>query len=91
MSAWQPIATAPKGSGPDGPDDTTHPDYVKPPPLLLACAEGLVVGRYEWYYHAGYGHGAESGVSAWREPLSDEPIQDPTDWQPLPPSPTEGA
>jgi hypothetical protein len=44
----------------------THPDYVAPPRLLLDTDEGLVVGYYDWYYHPGYGRGAEPGVSAWR-------------------------
>ena len=92
MPEWKPIATAPKGSGADGPHDVRHPDYVAPPPMLLATVEGLVVGRYEWFYHAGYGRGAEPGVSAWRELLSDEPIYGPTHWMPLPDDPpTEGA
>jgi hypothetical protein len=63
---WQPIETAPRGSGEDGPSNVTHPDYVKPPDLLLKHADGVAVGYYEWYYHPGYGRGASPDESVWR-------------------------
>jgi hypothetical protein len=63
---WQPIETAPRGSGMDGPSSVTHPEYVDPPKLLLWTDEGAVVGYYDWYYHAGYGRGAEANEPAWR-------------------------
>lgn len=64
---WQPIETAPRGSGEDGPQSVNDPDYVEPPKILLLTEEGIAVGYYDWYYHAGYGLGAEPGVSAWRD------------------------
>lgn len=87
MSEWKPIEQAPKGSGVDGPESVTHPDYIAPPKLLLWAPEGPVVGSYDWYYHEGYGRGAERGVPAWRETMSGEPIYGATHWQPLPPPP----
>jgi len=84
--AWQPIETAPRGSGEDGPRDTRHPDYEQPPRLLLWTEEGIIVGYYDWYYHAGYGRGAEPGVSAWRD-VGGDPAYGPTHWMPLPPPP----
>lgn len=66
MSEWMDIETAPRGSGEDGPGSVKHPDYVEPPKLLLWTQEGHVVGYYDWYYHPGYGRGAEDGESVWR-------------------------
>jgi len=83
LPRWQPMDTAPKGSGEDGPDVVTHPDYVAPPKLLLDTDEGLVVGYYDWYYHPGYGRGAEPGVSAWRDSSGGE-AYNPKGWMPLP-------
>jgi hypothetical protein len=83
---WLPIETAPKGSGMDGPNNVKHPDYVAPPKLLLATPYGITVGNYDWYYHEGYGYGAEEGVPAWRN-CADEPLYDVTHWMPLPPPP----
>lgn len=90
MSEWQPIETAPRGSGEDGPSDTRHPDYVQPPKLLLWTEEGIVVGYYDWYYHPGYGRGAEPGVSAWRDREGGE-VYGPTHWMILPQPPKEQA
>ena len=87
VPAWQPIETAPRGSGEDGPKMVNDPDYVAPPELLLMTPDGMTVGAYDWYYHAGYGRGAEPGVPAWRQSLSSEPIYDATHWMPLPPAP----
>ncbi len=85
---WQPIETAPRGSGEDGPGTVTHPDYIAPPRLLLATEEGLTVGYYDWYYHPGYGRGAEPGVPAWRS-VDGESVFDPTHWMPLPDAPEQ--
>jgi hypothetical protein len=84
---WQPIETAPKGSGEDGPGNTTHPDYIEPPRVLLMTAEGPMVGFYDWYYHPGYGAGGDSGESPWRAVGSYEQCYAPTHWMPLPPAP----
>ena len=89
VPAWQPIETAPRGSGEDGPEMVNDPDYVAPPQLLLMTPDGMTVGAYDWYYHAGYGRGAEPGVPAWRQSLSSEPIYDATHWMPLPAAPKE--
>ena len=83
---WQPIETAPRGSGEDGPSDTRHADYVSPPQILLWTEEGITVGYYDWYYHEGYGRGAEPGESAWRTNGGDR-AYDPSHWMPLPPPP----
>lgn len=83
---WQPIETAPRGSGENGPNDTRHPDYVEPPKLLLWTEEGPVVGYYDWYYHEGYGNGTELGVSAWRD-HNGERTYGATHWMPLPEAP----
>jgi hypothetical protein len=83
---WLPIETAPRGSGEDGPGQTTHPDYIAPPKLLLATAEGIVVGYYDWYYHPGYGAGAEPGESVWRDHDGGRTYEV-THWMPLPPPP----
>ena len=82
---WLPIESAPRGSGEDGPSDTRHPDYVEPPRLLLWTSEGHVVGYYDWYYHEGYGQGAEPGVSAWQTEIGQ--AYNPTHWIPLPAAP----
>ena len=63
---WQPIETAPKGSGENGPRNVRDPAYVEPPILLIWSEEGPVVGYYDWYYHPGYGCGAEPNEPAWR-------------------------
>lgn len=82
---WQPIATAPKGSGEKGPQDTRHPDYVKPPLVwLLLDDDEPCVGYWDWYY-AECGRGYDSG-SAWVEKFSGERVR-PTHWMPLPAPP----
>ena len=86
LGAWLPIETAPCGSGKDGPGDTRHADYVPPPKLLLSTAEGMIVGYYDWYYHEGYGRGAEPGVSAWRG-TDGAQTYGVTHWMPLPAPP----
>lgn len=83
---WQPIEIAPRGSGEDGPGDTRHPDYVEPPKLLLWTSDGPVVGYYDWYYHEGYGNGAEPGVSAWRDHNGGQ-TYGASHWMPLPKAP----
>ncbi len=85
---WQPIETAPKGSGMDGPESCSHPDYVEPPTILIFTEEGARVGYYDWYYHEGYGAGAENGVSAWRG-AEGERLYGPSHWMPLPPPPEQ--
>lgn len=81
---WQPIETAPRGSGEDGPNDVTHPNYVAPPALLLKHADGIAVGYYEWYYHPGYGRGASPNEPVWRSLPSYSGMYDVTHWMPLP-------
>lgn len=83
---WDTLESAPRGSGEDGPDLSTDPDYVEPPSLLLATAEGIVVGYYDWYYHSGYGAGAEPGESPWRDHNGDR-TYGVTHWMPLPSAP----
>lgn len=80
---WQPIASAPRGSGKDGPQSTRHPDYVEPPMLLLRSTDGVVVGYYDWYFHPEFGAGAQEGVPAWRD-HNGEPVYGATHWMPLP-------
>jgi hypothetical protein len=87
MSEWQPIETAPRGSGEDGPGNVTHPDYVAPPNILIWHDDGMAVGSYDWYYHEGYGRGAEDGVPAWRYAGCNEPIYGAAFWMPLPAPP----
>lgn len=87
---WQPIETAPKGNG-DKVDDTTSPDYIEPPLLLLALADGAMsIGRWDWYYSE-LGRGHIDGVSAWTDDLSGEQLgiyhAEPTHWAPLPDGP----
>ena len=62
---WQPIETAPKGSGENGPDRTDAPDYEAPPRILLLVDGRVEVGAYDWYYHEGYGNGAHERDTAW--------------------------
>jgi hypothetical protein len=81
---WQPIESAPRGSGEDGPSRRDHPDYVKPPKLLLWTDDGLAVGSYEWYYHPGYGYGADPNEPVWRGD-DDRPLYGVTHWMPQPP------
>ena len=85
---WQLIETAPRGSGENGPQQVTHQDYIAPPRILLSTSEGIIVGYYDWYYHAGYGRGAEYGESAWRDSDGDQ-AYNPTHWMPLPPPPVQ--
>lgn len=76
--AWQPIDTAPKGSGADGPQDVRHPDYVEPPKLWLFLTDGeQCLGYWDWYYAEG-GSGYDGGT-AWVENLSGERVY-PTHW-----------
>jgi hypothetical protein len=90
LGAWQPIATAPRGSGENGPNNVTHPDYVKPPDLLLKHADGIAVGYYEWYYHPGYGRGAGPDEPVWRSRPDYSGLYEVTHWMPLP-APPESA
>lgn len=85
---WRPIETAPRGSGIDGPESTTHPDYVAPPRLLLFTDEGIVTGYYDWYYHAGYGRGADVNESPWRTNDGSR-TYGASHWMPLPAAPKE--
>lgn len=80
--SWQPIETAPKGSGEDGPERVDHPEYIEPPELLLWTEDGLEIGSYDWYYHKGYGYGGEERDSAWCNKHGEE-ISMPTHWMPL--------
>lgn len=89
VAQWQPIETAPRGSGMSGPSSVRHPEYVEPPKLLLWTQEGPVVGYYDWYYHPGYGHGAEEGESVWRDHDGGR-TYGVTHWMPLPQPPRAG-
>ena len=86
LGTWQPIETAPRGSGEDGPGNVNDPDYVEPPILLLCTQEGQRVGYYDWYYHPGYGRGADQHESPWRCAEGGQAYK-PTHWMPLPPPP----
>ena len=85
---WRPIETAPRGSGEDGPNSVTHPDYVPPPHLLLQHADGISVGYYDWYYHPGYGRGASPDEPAWRSCPDYSGLYGVTHWMPLPDTPS---
>jgi hypothetical protein len=87
---WQPIETAPRGSGENGPQHVEHPDYVNPPKLLLKHDEGVAVGYYDWYYHPGYGMGASPTEPAWRSEPEGTGLFEVTHWMPLP-APPESA
>lgn len=86
MNNWQPIETAPKGSGPDGPQDRKHPEFVDSPSLFLWTSDGMIIGYCDWYYHPGYGHGACDDEPAWRR-QDGGAAYTPTHWQPLPEPP----
>lgn len=83
-SLWQPIETATKGSWLEGPNNTRHPDYIKPPKLLLWTEDGPACGYADAYYAEG-GSGYDGG-SFWVETHSGERIR-PTHWMPLPAPP----
>ena len=85
---WQPIETAPRGSGEDGPNSIIHPMYVQPPEILLWTSEGATVGYYDWYYHPGYGAGADPSECPWRTKEGEGAFA-PTHWMPLPEPPEE--
>ena len=85
LTMWKLIETAPKGSGANGPGDTRHPDYVKPPRLLLFVDGRTEIGYYDWYYHDGYGMGAHERQTAWVHSGDDV---EPTHWAELPQLPT---
>lgn len=87
FGSWYPIETAPRGSGEDGPELRTHPDYVKPPDVLLKHSEGIAVGCYEWCYHPGYGMLASPYEPAWRSQPDCSGLYDVTHWMPLPEPP----
>ena len=87
MSKWGPMESAPRGSGEDGPEMTTHPDYVAPPRLLLMADGEQAVGYYDWYFHPGYGAGASPDEPAWRD-RNGEPLFNVTAWRNLPAPPT---
>jgi hypothetical protein len=87
VEQWRPIETAPKGSWPDGPDDTRDPAYVAPPHLWLTLPDGQrCVGSFDAYYAEG-GNGYD-GDSPWVEEFSSERVR-PTHWMPLPSPPVE--
>jgi hypothetical protein len=79
---WQPIETAPRGSGINGPQLVIDPGYVKPPLLLLWLGDDSVAGYYDWVYHKGYGRLAGERKSAWCDHNGYE--INPTHWMPLP-------
>ena len=83
---WQPINTAPRGSGEDGPDRVDHPNYIEPPRLLLIVDGTIQVGSYDWYYHNDYGMGADERETAWVHSGDDV---EPTHWMDFPPLPTK--
>jgi hypothetical protein len=87
---WMPIETAPKGSGADGPALTTDREYIGPPRLLLATAEGIMVGYYDWYYHPWYGVGAGPDEPPWRDHDGNR-TYGVTHWMPLPAPPGTAA
>lgn len=86
MREWQPIETAPKGSWPDGPQDTRDPAYVKPPHVWLLLQDGQrCVGYFDAYYAEG-GNGYD-GDPPWVEEFSGERVR-PTHWTELPDPPS---
>lgn len=87
-NGWQPIETAPRGSGEGGPHDTRDPAYIEPPTILLWTQEGQRVGYYDWYYHPGYGRGADPYESPWRCAEGGQ-AYGPTHWMPLPAAPVQ--
>lgn len=84
---WEPIETAPKGSGENGPESVMHPDYIRPPSLLLFTDEGCTVGNYDWYYHPGYGAASGERDTAWCDTQGYSIY--PTHWMLLPEPPEE--
>lgn len=84
---WQPMETAPRGNG-EGNADTTDPDYIAPPRILLRFGEeGIAIAYWDWYYAEG-GWGFTDGF-AWIEPFSGEPLNlhystEPDGWMELP-------
>ena len=78
---WQPIETAPRGSGENGPDRVDAPDYEAPPRILLLVDGQVEVGSYDWYYHEGYGNGAHERDTAWVHSGDDV---EPTHWMDSP-------
>lgn len=80
------VETAPRGSGVDDPDYLRCANYVSPPYLLLWAEDGPAIGSYDWYYHPGFGSGAEDGVSPWRDRNGEE-IRGVTHWRELPDGP----
>ena len=84
---WLPIASAPRGSGENGPRSVNDPAYVKPPDLLLIHPEGISVGYYDWYYHPGYGVGASQYEPVWRSRPDGAGLDGVTHWMPLPAAP----
>lgn len=86
VAVWLPIETAPRGSGEDGPSNVNDPAYIEPPHLLLWTQEGIRVGYYDWYYHPGYGRGADPNEPAWRDADGGR-LYGPSHWMPLPPPP----
>ena len=84
---WLPIASAPRGSGENGPRSVNDPAYVQPPDLLLIHPEGISVGYYDWYYHPGYGVGASQYEPVWRSRPDGAGLDGVTHWMPLPAAP----
>lgn len=83
---WRPMKTAPRGS--EDIDDTSHPDYIKPPKILLRFGdEDISVAYWDWYYAEG-GYGCTDGF-AWISSPGGEPLNlifsaEPDGWLPLP-------
>ena len=76
---WQPMKTAPKGSG--------DADSESPRILLRFGEEAVAIAHWDWYYAEG-GRGCLDGF-AWIEPHSGEPLNmhysaEPDGWMELP-------
>lgn len=86
---WQPIETAPMGSGSIGIFDRSLPDYEGAPDLLLVCDGEVKIGCYEWCHDPVVGMAAEKAASPW---ISEEGYAvHPTHWMQLPAPPKEDA
>lgn len=84
---WQPIETAPRGKGPNDPENISETCCLDAPDLLLTDGESIFIGEYYWFYEEFFNGIRVSFVSGWRDCHGID--VEPTHWMALPEPPAK--